>query len=142
MEAAVSRPPLRAGEVEVRPSEFLVLVNGERLHLTVRELELLTALIERRDRIVTREELYREVWGEPYRKSDRSVDVYVGKLRQKLEDAMPGQPVHPHALRLRLPLRRGLRPPALISALHILFTTRRQLDNRLTPVAMESQRCT
>jgi DNA-binding response OmpR family regulator len=74
-----------------------VLVKGERLHLTVRELELLTALVERRDRIVTREELYREVWGEPYRKSDRSVDVYVGKLRQKLEDAVPGQRfIHTH----------------------------------------------
>jgi DNA-binding response OmpR family regulator len=97
MEAATQRPPLRAGEIEVRPSEFLVLVNGERLHLTVRELELLTALVERRDRIVTREELYREVWGEPYRKSDRSVDVYVGKLRQKLEEAVPGQRfIHTH----------------------------------------------
>ena len=90
MEAALQRPPLRAGELEVRPSEFLVLVNGERLHLTVRELELLTALVERRNRIVTREELYREVWGEPYRKSDRSVDVYVARLRQKLEEAIPG----------------------------------------------------
>lgn len=97
MEAALQRPPLRAGEVEVRPSEFLVLVNGERLHLTVRELELLTALVERRNRIVTREELYREVWGEPYRKSDRSVDVYVGKLRQKLENAVPGRRfIHTH----------------------------------------------
>jgi DNA-binding response OmpR family regulator len=84
-------------EVELRVSEFLVLVNGERLHLTVRELELLTALMERRDRIVTREELYREVWGEPYRKSDRSVDVYVGKLRQKLEAAVPGgRFIHTH----------------------------------------------
>jgi DNA-binding response OmpR family regulator len=101
MEAAVQRPPrrppLKAGELEVRPAEFLVLVNGERLHLTVRELELLTALVERRDRIVTREELYREVWGEPYRKSDRSVDVYVGKLRQKLEAAVPGRRfIHTH----------------------------------------------
>jgi DNA-binding response OmpR family regulator len=97
MEAALQRPQLRAAEVELRPSEFLVLVNGERLHLTVRELELLTALMERRDRIVTREELYREVWGEPYRKSDRSVDVYVGKLRQKLEAAVPGrQFIHTH----------------------------------------------
>ena len=97
MEAALQRPPLRAGELEVRPSEFLVLVNGERLHLTVRELELLTALVERRNRIVTREELYREVWGGPYRKSDRSVDVYVGKLRQKLENAVPGRCfIHTH----------------------------------------------
>ncbi len=97
MELATQRPPLRAGEVEVRPGEFLALVNGERLQLTVRELELLTALVERRDRIVTREELYREVWGEPYRKSDRSVDVYVGKLRQKLEEAVPGRRfIHTH----------------------------------------------
>ena len=97
MEAALQRPPLRVGELEVRPSEFLVLVDGRRLDLTVRELELLTALIERRNRIVTREELYREVWGEPYRKSDRSVDVYVGKLRQKLELAVPGRSfIHTH----------------------------------------------
>jgi DNA-binding response OmpR family regulator len=97
MEAALQRPPLRAAEIEVRPSEFLVLVNGRRLHLTVRELELLTALMERRDRIVTREELYREVWGEHYRKADRSVDVYVGKLRQKLEEAVPGRCfIHTH----------------------------------------------
>src|SRR4051812_44345055 len=97
MEAALQRPPLRAAEIELRPSEFLVLINGERLNLTVRELELLTALVERRNRIVTREELYREVWGEPYRKSDRSVDVYVGKLRQKLELAVPGRRfIHTH----------------------------------------------
>ena len=37
------------------------------------------------------------VWGEPYRKSDRSVDVYVGKLRQKLERRPAGrQFIHTH----------------------------------------------
>ena len=71
----------------------------------MRELELLTALAERRDRIVSREELYRVVWEEHYRKSDRSVDVYVGELRQKLEEAIPGRALHPHALRFRLPVR-------------------------------------
>jgi DNA-binding response OmpR family regulator len=97
MEAALQRPPLRAGELEVRPSEFLVLVNGERLHLTVRELELLTALVERRGRIVSREELYRVVWGESYRKADRSVDVYIGKLRHKLSVALPSRRfIHTH----------------------------------------------
>ena len=70
---------------------------GQPLNLTARELELLTALIEREGRIVSREELYRSVWGEPYRKSDRSVDVYVGKLRQKLDDAVPGRRfIHTH----------------------------------------------
>ena len=88
---------VRAGDLEIRPAEFIALARGRRLHLTVRELELLTALAERRERIVSREELYRVVWGVPYRKSDRSVDVYVGKLRQKLEDALPGRSfIHTH----------------------------------------------
>jgi DNA-binding response OmpR family regulator len=88
---------LRTGRLEIRPSEFVALVDGKPLDLTVRELQLLTALVERRDRIVSREELYSVVWGEPYRKADRSVDVYVGKLRQKLSRVMPGRsPIHTH----------------------------------------------
>jgi DNA-binding response OmpR family regulator len=88
---------LRAGTLEIRPSEFVALVDGKPLGLTVRELQLLTALVERRERIVSREELYSVVWGEPYRKSDRSVDVYVGKLRQKLAEVLPGRSlIHTH----------------------------------------------
>ena len=88
---------LVAGDVEVRPEEFVAFARGVPLQLTVRELQLLTALVERKDRIVSREELYRVVWGEPYRKSDRSVDVYVGKLRLKLEEALPDQRfIHTH----------------------------------------------
>jgi two-component system, OmpR family, response regulator BaeR len=97
MEAATNHESYQIGALEIRPSEFMALLDGRRLELTVRELELLTALAERHDRIVSREELYRSVWGEPYRKSDRSVDVYVGKLRHKLEQARPGrQLIHTH----------------------------------------------
>jgi DNA-binding response OmpR family regulator len=85
------------GELEIRPTEYLALVNGRPLPLTVRELDLLTALAERRDRIVSREELYQAVWEADYRKTDRSVDVYVARLRQKLDDAIPGRPyIHTH----------------------------------------------
>jgi DNA-binding response OmpR family regulator len=84
-------------DIEIRPQEFVVLADGRPLQLTVREFELLIALAERSGRIVSREELYQAVWGEPYRKSDRSVDVYVGKLRQKLEQALPGRRfIHTH----------------------------------------------
>jgi DNA-binding response OmpR family regulator len=97
MEATTNGQRLLVGEIEIRPDEFLALASGIRLSLTVRELELLTALAERHDRIVSREELHRVVWGEPYRKPDRSVDVYVGRLRHKLEQALPGRPViHTH----------------------------------------------
>jgi len=81
---------IRLGRLEVRPDEFLVTVDGEPLRLTVRELELLTALARRQDRIVSRQELYTAVWQRPFRKEERSVDVYVKKLRRKLEEAMPG----------------------------------------------------
>jgi DNA-binding response OmpR family regulator len=94
---AATNGHLTAGRVEVRPGEFLATADGIALDLTARELQLLTALVERQGRIVSREELYRVVWGEHYRKSDRSVDVYVGKLRQKLDDAVPEQRfIHTH----------------------------------------------
>jgi DNA-binding response OmpR family regulator len=88
---------LVAGAVEIRPAEYLAVAGGHPLNLTARELGLLTALVEREGRIVSREELYRSVWGDGYRKSDRSVDVYVAKLRQKLDHALPGRNViHTH----------------------------------------------
>ena len=97
MEAATNGQALRAGELEIRRDEFLAVAGGRPLSLTARELDLLTALAERAGRIVSREELYVTVWGEPYRKSDRSVDVYVGRLRQKLDEAVPGDRfIHTH----------------------------------------------
>jgi DNA-binding response OmpR family regulator len=97
MEAAMNGRVLNVGDIEVRPDEFVALARGHRIPLTVRELDLLTALVERSGRIVTREELYRAVWGDHYRKADRSVDVYVGKLRQKLDEALPGHTlIHTH----------------------------------------------
>ena len=85
------------GDLEIRPSEYVAYASGRPLRLTVRELDLLTALAERRDRIVSREELYRVVWEDQYRKSDRSVDVYIARLRQKLGEAIPGREyIHTH----------------------------------------------
>jgi DNA-binding response OmpR family regulator len=80
---------IKAGELEIRPSEYLALAGGRALTLSVRELELLAALGRREGRIVPREELYRTVWGAQMRTADRSVDVYVHKLRSKLATALP-----------------------------------------------------
>ena len=88
---------IKAGELEIRPSEFLALAGGLALTLSVRELELLAALGRREGRIVPREELYQTVWGAPMRAADRSVDVYVHKLRAKLANALPEwQFIHTH----------------------------------------------
>jgi len=80
---------IRAGELEIRPSEFLAIAGNRTLTLSVRELGLLSALARRQGRIVPREELYATVWGAPMRAADRSVDVYVHKLRAKLAEALP-----------------------------------------------------
>jgi DNA-binding response OmpR family regulator len=80
---------ITAGELEIRPSDHLALAGGRALTLSVRELELLAALARRQGRIVPRQELYQTVWGSPMRAADRSVDVYVHKLRAKLAHALP-----------------------------------------------------
>src|SRR3954462_6966949 len=80
---------LTAGELEIRPAEHLARARGRALSLSVRELALLAALARRQGRIVPREELYETVWGAPLRADDRSVDVYVHKLRTKLAAALP-----------------------------------------------------
>ena len=88
---------LHAGELEIRLGEGLVLATGRALTLSVREFELLVALACRAGAIVTRGELYGAVWGGELRPGDRSVDVYVSKLRGKLEQAMPDRRfIHTH----------------------------------------------
>jgi DNA-binding response OmpR family regulator len=97
MEAAPHDETIRAGELELRRSDGLVLAAGRVLQMSVRELRLLMALVDRWGRIVSREELYRLAWGGTLRSGDRSVDVYVHKLRSKLERALPESAfIHTH----------------------------------------------
>jgi DNA-binding response OmpR family regulator len=87
----------RAGRLEVRPEDYVALVDGRPLSLTMRELQLLSTLAAHPQRVLTRDELYAQVWGGQPRLSDRSVDVYVSRLRAKLAEAMPDQAlIHTH----------------------------------------------
>jgi DNA-binding response OmpR family regulator len=81
---------LSLGPLEIAPDEHLARASGHALTLSIRELKLLTELARRADRIVSREELFELVWGRAMRPGDRSVDVYVRKLRVKLDRALPG----------------------------------------------------
>jgi len=87
----------RSGDIEIRTSDGLVLAGDRVVTMSVREYRLLCALVAREGRIVSREDLYRAAWEAPLRDGDRSVDVYVHKLRVKLENALPGQAfIHTH----------------------------------------------
>jgi len=81
--------PIIAGEVEIRSDRFQAFVNGNSLDLTRREFELLELLAAAEGRVLEREEIYSRLWGYTMVRGDRSVDVFVRKLRQKLERTSP-----------------------------------------------------
>src|SRR5436190_18242706 len=80
---------LVTGELEVRADQFQAYVGGQNLELTRREFELLQLLAESPGQVLQREDIYQRVWGYTMAHGDRSVDVFVRKLRQKLEAASP-----------------------------------------------------
>jgi DNA-binding response OmpR family regulator len=88
---------VEVGPLQILPEEHIARARGRTLMLSIRELCLLTELARRADRIMGREELFRLAWGREMRPGDRSVDVYVRRLRVKLEQALPGwRFIHTH----------------------------------------------
>ena len=78
-----------AGEIEVRPDQFQAFAHGSSIDLTRREFELIQLLSAAEGRVLEREEIYQRVWGYTMAQGDRSVDVFVRKLRSKLQRASP-----------------------------------------------------
>ncbi len=76
------------GEITVRPDLYQAYAGEASLELTAREFEILH-LLSQSDRVLRREEIYERVWGYAMAHGDRSVDVFVRKLRQKLRTASP-----------------------------------------------------
>jgi DNA-binding response OmpR family regulator len=84
------------GEITVRPDLYQAYVNEASLELTAREFEILH-LLTGSDRVLRREEIYERVWGYAMAHGDRSVDVFVRKLRQKLRSGSPAWSyIHTH----------------------------------------------
>ena len=107
LEASTAAEPMMAGEVEIQRDQYQAFVHGVSIDLTRREFELIELLAASGGRVLEREFIYQRLWGYAMVRGDRSVDVFVRKLRQKLERVSPRVALHPHALRHRLPLRRG-----------------------------------
>jgi len=92
-----SAEPVLIGEVVVRPDQYQAFVGGESLRLTRREYQLISLLAASPEQVLTREAIYECLWGYEMVRNDRSVDVFVHKLRRKLELASPGwRYIHTH----------------------------------------------
>jgi DNA-binding response OmpR family regulator len=96
-DARVSERVVAAGDLEIRADQFQVFVAGTSIELTKREFELISLLAEAEGQVLPREDIYQRVWGYAMAHGDRSVDVFVRKLRQKLERASPAwRYIHTH----------------------------------------------
>jgi DNA-binding response OmpR family regulator len=87
-EMPVVESAITIGELTVRPDLYQAYVGEASLELTAREFEILQ-LLAQSERVLRREEIYERVWGYAMAHGDRSVDVFVRKLRQKLRAASP-----------------------------------------------------
>jgi len=83
------RGPVEAEGLLIDPEQLQAFAHGRPLGLTPREFEVLYALARAQGRPIARNRLYRDVWGYEMLPGDRSVDVFVRKVRQKLARAIP-----------------------------------------------------
>jgi DNA-binding response OmpR family regulator len=96
VEMAPLDAPTEVGGITIRPDMHQAYAGEKSLELTAREFEILQ-LLSHTDRVLRREEIYERVWGYAMAHGDRSVDVFVRKLRQKLRRGSPGWTyIHTH----------------------------------------------
>ncbi len=89
--------PASFGEIEIRPDVYQAFAAGHSLELTRREYQLLGLLCEAGGEVLQRQRIYECLWGYEMVRNDRSVDVFVHKLRRKLERYSPGWSyIHTH----------------------------------------------
>ncbi len=89
---------LKAGRLELDRSSLQVKQDGQLLALTATEFRLLEYLMSHAGVVFSREQLLNAVWGQDRAITDRTVDVYILRLRQKIESD-PANPVWIHSVR-------------------------------------------
>jgi two-component system alkaline phosphatase synthesis response regulator PhoP len=72
--------------IEIDTNVYTVVKNGEPLTMPKKEFELLALLMSKPEQVFNREEIFFAVWGKNNSSSDRTIDVHVRKLREKIGD--------------------------------------------------------
>jgi two-component system alkaline phosphatase synthesis response regulator PhoP len=75
---------LRIGELEIHPENYTVKIRNKETHLPKKEFEVLLHLARHPDRVISRETLLNQIWGHNVYVVDRTVDVHIRKIREKL----------------------------------------------------------
>lgn len=85
-ESANSGSPLSVADLCLDPAKHLVMRGSRLIELTKTEFDLLQILMEQSGIVLTRDYLYEQIWGYNFETNSKSLDVYIGYLRRKLED--------------------------------------------------------
>ncbi len=86
--------PLRVADLTVEPERRQVRRGGRSVALTAREYQLLLLLLRKRDSVVSREQILREIWQDQPRAASNVIEVYVRYLRRKLEEGGERRLIH------------------------------------------------
>ena len=97
--AVVPDDELTCGNVELTVSSHTVRAGGVDVTLTLKEFDLLRALMTNQGRVLSRSQLLEDVWGITYVGETRTVDVHIQTLRQKLSNACEGADALIHTVR-------------------------------------------
>jgi DNA-binding response OmpR family regulator len=97
-EPSVDRPAIQIGDVTIDFGARDALANGRAAGLTTKEFELLAVLAQNAGRALSREDLFERVWGYEIEFSSNSLEVFVYRVRQKLEQGL-GTPKLIHTVR-------------------------------------------
>ena len=112
--AEPATPPATHG-VRIDVESHRAWMGEEELQLTAKEFDLLRVLVRDAGRVVTRDQLMREVWDTTWWSSTKTLDMHISWLRKKLGDDAANPRLHRHRARRRVPLREELRVPATTS---------------------------
>jgi len=74
------------GDITIDNEKYLILKSGTKIILPKKEFELLSLLISKPNKVFTREEIFSQIWGNDIIVGDRTIDVHVRKIREKLGD--------------------------------------------------------
>ena len=82
--APVNENTVNIGNLVIDKERYLIRINNVEMVLPRKEFELLSLLVSKQGKVFTREEIYHSVWGENVVVGDRTIDVHIRKLREKI----------------------------------------------------------